>query len=114
MFPVDNVHFQQAAKLNTALVDEQVDFEAMVNIGSLGSGEIILTPTVFDFMNEWEWMESGETSFSAGCKRRVLHFSFFFLFFQWYTDKDHSLKGAVRHVYALMSNFLKKCLVNDK
>uniref|UniRef100_A0A3Q2Y8A8 Fibroblast activation protein, alpha n=1 Tax=Hippocampus comes TaxID=109280 RepID=A0A3Q2Y8A8_HIPCM len=57
----DNVHFQQAAKLNTALVDEQVDFEAM-----------------------------------------------------WYTDKDHSLKGAIRHVYALMSNFLKKCLVNDK
>lgn len=32
MFPVDNVHFQQAAKLNTALVDEQVDFEAMVGI----------------------------------------------------------------------------------
>lgn len=32
-FPVDNVHFQQAAQISKALVDEQVDFEAMVNIG---------------------------------------------------------------------------------
>lgn len=34
VFPVDNVHFQQAAQISKALVDEQVDFEAMVNIGS--------------------------------------------------------------------------------
>lgn len=33
LFPVDNVHFQQAAQISKALVDEQVDFEAMVNIG---------------------------------------------------------------------------------
>ncbi|MEQ2215475.1 hypothetical protein XENOCAPTIV_001499 [Xenoophorus captivus] len=29
----DNVHFQQAAQISKALVDEQVNFEAMVNIG---------------------------------------------------------------------------------
>lgn len=34
VFPVDNVHFQQAAQISKALVDEQVDFETMVNIGS--------------------------------------------------------------------------------
>lgn len=34
VFPADNVHFQQAAQISKALVDEQVDFEAMVNIGS--------------------------------------------------------------------------------
>lgn len=34
VFPVDNVHFQQAAQISKALVDERVDFEAMVNIGS--------------------------------------------------------------------------------
>lgn len=33
VFPSDNVHFQQAAEISKALVDEQVDFEAMVNIG---------------------------------------------------------------------------------
>lgn len=33
-FLADNVHFQQAAQISKALVDEQVDFEAMVNIGS--------------------------------------------------------------------------------
>lgn len=33
VFPPDNVHFQQAAQISKALVDEQVDFEAMVNIG---------------------------------------------------------------------------------
>jgi len=33
VFPVDNVHFQQGAQISKALVDEQVDFEAMVNIG---------------------------------------------------------------------------------
>lgn len=27
---VDNVHFQQAAEISEALVEEQVDFEAMV------------------------------------------------------------------------------------
>lgn len=58
----DNVHFQQAAQISKALVNEQVDFEAM-----------------------------------------------------WYTDKNHSLRGsAYRHVYTLMSHFLKKCLVNTK
>uniref|UniRef100_A0A3B3ZSS7 Uncharacterized protein n=1 Tax=Periophthalmus magnuspinnatus TaxID=409849 RepID=A0A3B3ZSS7_9GOBI len=52
----DNVHFQQAAQISKALVNEQVDFEAM-----------------------------------------------------WYTDKNHSLRGsAYRHVYTLMSHFLKK------
>lgn len=34
VFPADNVHFQQAAQISKALVDGQVDFEAMVNIGS--------------------------------------------------------------------------------
>lgn len=34
VLPVDNVHFQQAAQISKALVDQQVDFEAMVNIGS--------------------------------------------------------------------------------
>uniref|UniRef100_A0A8D3DGG7 Fibroblast activation protein, alpha n=1 Tax=Scophthalmus maximus TaxID=52904 RepID=A0A8D3DGG7_SCOMX len=29
VFPVDNVHFQQAAQISKALVDEQVDFETM-------------------------------------------------------------------------------------
>lgn len=58
----DNVHFQQAAQISKALVDEQVEFEAM-----------------------------------------------------WYTDKNHSLRGSAdRHVYTLMSHFLKKCLVNSK
>lgn len=58
----DNVHFQQAAQISKALVNEQVDFEAM-----------------------------------------------------WYTDKNHSLRGsASRHVYTLMSHFLKKCLVSSK
>lgn len=58
----DNVHFQQAAQISKALVNEQVDFEAM-----------------------------------------------------WYTDKNHSLRGsAYRHVYTLMSHFLKKCLVGSK
>lgn len=33
-FPSDNVHFQQAAQISKALVDEQVDFEVMVNIGA--------------------------------------------------------------------------------
>lgn len=33
VFPADNVHFQQAAQISRALVDEQVDFETMVNIG---------------------------------------------------------------------------------
>lgn len=33
LLPADNVHFQQAAQISKALVDEQVDFEAMVNIG---------------------------------------------------------------------------------
>lgn len=28
---LDNVHFQQAAEISEALVDEQVDFEAMVS-----------------------------------------------------------------------------------
>lgn len=28
--PADNVHFQQAAEISEALVEEQVDFEAMV------------------------------------------------------------------------------------
>lgn len=32
VFPSDNVHFQQAAQISKALVDEQVDFEVMVNI----------------------------------------------------------------------------------
>lgn len=58
----DNVHFQQAAQISKALVNEQVDFEAM-----------------------------------------------------WYTDKNHSLRGsAYRHLYTLMSHFLKKCFVNSK
>lgn len=58
----DNVHFQQAAQITKALVNEQVDFEVM-----------------------------------------------------WYTDKNHSLRGsAYRHVYTLMSHFLKKCLVSSK
>lgn len=35
VFPVDNVHFQQAAQISKALVDAEVDFEVMVNI-SLG------------------------------------------------------------------------------
>lgn len=35
VFPVDNVHFQQAAQISKALVEEEVDFEAMVNIGSV-------------------------------------------------------------------------------
>lgn len=34
VFPSDNVHLQQAAQISKALVDEQVDFEAMVNIGA--------------------------------------------------------------------------------
>lgn len=34
VFPSDNVHFQQAAQISKALVDEQVDFEVMVNIGA--------------------------------------------------------------------------------
>lgn len=33
LLPADNVHFQQAAQISKALVEEQVDFEAMVNIG---------------------------------------------------------------------------------
>lgn len=33
-FLADNVHFQQAAQISKALVDEQVDFEAMVNVHS--------------------------------------------------------------------------------
>lgn len=33
VFPLDNVHFQQAAQISKALVEQQVDFEAMVNIG---------------------------------------------------------------------------------
>ncbi|KAK7938506.1 hypothetical protein WMY93_001832 [Mugilogobius chulae] len=58
----DNVHFQQAAQISKALVNEQVDFESM-----------------------------------------------------WYTDKNHSLRGsAYRHVYTLMSHFLKKCFGNAK
>uniref|UniRef100_A0A3B3ZSC2 Uncharacterized protein n=1 Tax=Periophthalmus magnuspinnatus TaxID=409849 RepID=A0A3B3ZSC2_9GOBI len=58
----DNVHFQQAAQISKALVNEQVDFEAM-----------------------------------------------------WYTDKNHSLRGsAYRHVYTLMSHFLKKCFATSK
>ncbi|XP_012729492.2 dipeptidyl peptidase 4 [Fundulus heteroclitus] len=33
----------------------------------------------------------------------------------WYTDRDHSLSGsAFYHTYALMSQFLQKCLVNPK
>lgn len=32
---LDNVHFQQAAEISEALVEEQVDFEAMVsNLGN--------------------------------------------------------------------------------
>lgn len=33
VFPVDNVHFQQSAQISKALVVQQVDFEAMVNVG---------------------------------------------------------------------------------
>ncbi|XP_072300448.1 dipeptidyl peptidase 4 [Eucyclogobius newberryi] len=58
----DNVHFQQAAQISKALVNEQVDFETM-----------------------------------------------------WYTDKNHSLQGsAYRHVYTLMSHFLKKCFASSE
>ena len=33
IFPLlDNVHFQQGAQISQALVDQAVDFEAMVNI----------------------------------------------------------------------------------
>lgn len=31
VFFLDNVHFQQAAEISEALVNEQVDFEAMVS-----------------------------------------------------------------------------------
>lgn len=31
VFFLDNVHFQQAAEISEALVEEQVDFEAMVS-----------------------------------------------------------------------------------
>lgn len=39
---VDNVHFQQAAEISEALVEEQVDFEAMVSSRGIGLDEVRL------------------------------------------------------------------------
>lgn len=50
VFPVDNVHFQQAAQISKALVDEKVDFEAMVNIVSGKWGK---------YWPWWCWLNEG-------------------------------------------------------
>lgn len=64
------------------------------------------------FFNVWfEFHASHEKVISTGSSDadEIL------LAFQWYTDKDHGLRGAsLRHNYALMSHFLQKCLVDPK
>lgn len=64
------------------------------------------------FFNAWfEFHASREKVISAGSGDADETL----LAFQWYTDKDHGLRGAsLRHNYALMSHFLQKCLVDPK
>lgn len=90
----DNVHFQQAAQISKALVENQVDFEAMVSIN--------------------EWMKVMK-NILIELWHVLLSLKRCNPVFQWYTDKDHSLSGKARyHLYTHLNHFLQNCFAENK
>ncbi|KAL7991685.1 hypothetical protein Chor_015941 [Crotalus horridus] len=98
----DNVHFQQAAQISKALVDAEVDFQAMeLHLeDSYGQGKEKTEGALFITYIRQEWISSTE-KLSVSSQATYL---------VWYTDKDHGIGGhAHSHIYQHMSHFMKQC-----